>query len=101
MWCVLMIRRPPSSIRTGTPFPFTTACRSFTGLPERACSISQRLFGAQLIVYVVREAVPLDDASALISQRLGAAVHPAIHAVRTTQAILHGEAFAGDRKSVV
>ena len=55
----------------------------------------QRLFGAHLIVDVVTEAVPLDDAPVLIPHRLRAARHPAIDAVGAAQAIAHGEALAG------
>src|SRR5262245_59095149 len=47
----------------------------------------QRLLCMQLIIYVVTEAVPLDDASALIPHRFGAARHPAIDTIGPAQAI--------------
>ena len=55
----------------------------------------QRLFGVHLIVYVVTEAVPLDDAPVLIPQWLRAARHPVIDAVGAAQAIAHRESLAG------
>src|SRR5690349_23510859 len=54
----------------------------------------KRLLGMHLIVYVVAEAVPLDDAPAFMPHRLRAARHPAIDAVDAAQAIPHGEALA-------
>src|SRR3546814_13646078 len=72
-----MIRRPPRSTRTDTLFPYTTLFRSM-----------------HLIVDVVTEAVPLDDASVRRPHRLRAARHPAIDAVATAETIPQVEAFS-------
>src|SRR5262249_30735083 len=65
-------------------------------LPKLPLAAAQRLFGAHLIVYIVTEPVPVEDASALIADRLGAARHPAIYAVGAAQTIPQGEALASD-----
>src|SRR5690606_21883149 len=44
-----------------------------------------RLLGMHLIVYVVTQAVPLDDAPVLIPQRLRTARHPVIDAICAAQ----------------
>ena len=51
----------------------------------------ERLFGVHLIVDVVTEAVPLDDAPVLIPQRLGAARHPVIDTIGAAQAVSQRE----------
>ena len=48
----------------------------------------------------MRKAVPLDNASALIPERLGLALHPAVSAIGTTQAILHEKALASGEATV-
>ena len=55
----------------------------------------ERLFRAHLIVDVVAETVPLDDASVLIPHRLGAARHPVIDTIGAAQTISQREALAG------
>src|SRR3546814_15582564 len=41
----LMIRRPPGSTRTDTLFPYTTLCRSATGLRGRAIVVVDEAYG--------------------------------------------------------
>src|SRR3546814_16234202 len=94
-----MIRRPPISTRTDTLFPYTTLFRSYddpdnVGInqsPDSGFAFRNVAVKARLIVYVVTEAVPLDDASLLIPHRLRPTRHPAIDAVSAPSAITHGE----------
>src|SRR3546814_15567343 len=55
----------------------------------------KRFLGVHLIVYVVAEAVPLDDTPILIPHWPGAARHPALHANGAGPAIPHGQTPAG------
>src|SRR5579872_1275067 len=59
----------------------------------------QGLLGVHLIVDIVADAVPMDDAPGLVAHRLRPARHPVIDAVRATQAIPDREAFTGDETS--
>ena len=81
------------SIRSGA---IDHSGQCFDNLPERAFSFAQRLLDTQLIVDVMREAVPLNDAPALIPEWLCTALYPAVNTIRTPKAILLGEALAGD-----
>ncbi len=69
-------------------------------LPKLLLAPPQRIFGLHLIVDVVAEAVPLDDAPGLIPHRLRTARHPAIHAIGATEAIAQGEGLAGGEATV-
>src|SRR3546814_10660109 len=71
-----------------------TRCALVTGV--QTCALPICVFGLHLVVYVVTETEPLDNVPVLVAQRLGATRHPTMHAIHTTQTIVHREALARD-----
>src|SRR3546814_4080007 len=71
-----------------------TRCALVTGV--QTCALPICVFGLHLVVYVVTETELLDNVPVLVAQRLGATRHPTMHAIRTTQTIVHSEALDRD-----
>src|SRR5687767_459670 len=69
-------------------------------LLELALTPPQCFIGTHLIVDIVTKAIPLDNMSFAIAQRLRAARHPAIGAVRAAQAIPQSKALASHEATV-
>src|ERR1700748_1063982 len=64
-------------------------------LRQLSFASTHHLIGLHLLVYIVTETIPLENAPVLISQRFCPARHPMIDAVSTAQPIAQGETLAG------
>src|SRR3546814_15530187 len=71
MFFFLMIRRPPSSTRTDTLFPYTTLCRSVDvgGAADQRDDLVQRVEGLEVAL------VDVDLVLRLLEEVLGAPAH--------------------------
>jgi len=83
-------------VRAGLPVPIG---RRFGEIAESLLALAKRVFGSLLVFDVGIGAVPFDDVSEFVTQRLGTAQEPAIFTIRPADAfyvLVRSPGFHGD-----